>query len=340
MKNSISQKVAAVSQALRAKRRAPDFWAFLRSLENANKDNPRYGRAKRPGQENVRLSQEPHLHFPASDVASVEPNPRPRVDAAVSTYFFGLLGVNGPMPLEFTSYVLQRSQHQHDNTWRRFLDILHHRFHILFYRARVQNEQSVSHDRPNDDPIANIVRSLSGTAAGPANSPLPLAFAGGLGAATKTRWGLEDMLRRLFPYSIAVEDFSPGRYDIPHGCRAILGRPENSTLGVNLQIGRTYMSVTQRFTVRIGPVNFAGYQYFVQGMEGLSLLHKAIRMYLDRPLDYTVVFHLKTWSIPIARLGFDWERDDMDAAQLGYSAWIGSLDSDATTLAIDGRRIT
>ena len=66
------------------------------------------------------------------------------------TYFFGLLGVNGPMPLEFTDYVFQRSHNYYDQTWRRFLDIINHRFLTLFYRAWAENEQAVSFDRADD----------------------------------------------------------------------------------------------------------------------------------------------------------------------------------------------
>ncbi|MDR3201173.1 MAG: type VI secretion system baseplate subunit TssG, partial [Spirochaetales bacterium] len=118
---NIRNTVRKASVKLRNGIHAPDFWGFVRKLENANGDKPRLGHAKNPSEENVRFGQTPFLNFPPTDIAEIiEGGRRVGVDATIIVYFFGLLGVNGPMPLEFTNYIFRRSHNYFDNTWRRF----------------------------------------------------------------------------------------------------------------------------------------------------------------------------------------------------------------------------
>jgi type VI secretion system protein ImpH len=136
------------AQNLRSGISVPDFWGFVRKLEKSDPSRPRLGYAKHPSEEIIRFGQMPYLYFPPSDIAEIFEGKKTGVVALVFTYFLGLLGVNGPMPLEFTHYVYQRSYNHYDQTWRRFLDIIHHRMHVFYYRAFAQNEQSISFDRP------------------------------------------------------------------------------------------------------------------------------------------------------------------------------------------------
>jgi type VI secretion system protein ImpH len=338
---NLGKLIKSLSNHLRQGKYAPDFWGLVRLLENSKPDLPRLGHGKLPAEENIRFGQVPYLNFPSTDIAEIFEGKIPGVDATVITYFFGLLGVNGPMPLEFTHYVFQRSHNQYDHTWRRFLDIIHHRMLIFYYRAFAMHQQSICFDRPQEDPITNSIKSLAGLPLDmgydAAQSKITLAFAHHFGF-IKNRASLEDILRRLFGFKLEVNEFSPVVYDIPSDSYAVLGNPKTTSLGVNLQIGRTYYSVTQRFEICIGPIDFNAYQVFMSGLSGFELLVQTVKLYLTRPLDYHIEFKLLSSSIPGARLGFDWEQD-FDAAQLGYSCWIGRLQEEQVSLTIDASRI-
>jgi type VI secretion system protein ImpH len=139
------------------------------------------------------------------------------------------------------------------------LDIIHHRFLSLYYRAFATNQQAISSDRKNDDAISDIIKSLAGL---PTNQnslerhdKIVLNSAQHFSFRVKNRAGLEDMLRRMFDFNLSVRDFIPESYDISEGYRAILGR-QSSSLGVNFQIGRTYMSIIGKFEIHIGPLFF------------------------------------------------------------------------------------
>jgi type VI secretion system protein ImpH len=341
---NVRNSIRKASQRLRNGIGAPDFWGFVRKLENANTSKPRLGYGKNPGEENVRFGQAPYLNFPSTDIAEIiEGGRRASVDAVIIVYFFGLLGVNGPMPLEFTNYVFRRSHNYFDNTWRRFLDIIHHRFLSFYYRAYSANQQAISFDRKDEDPISDIIRSLTGLPPDRGfterRERIALNSAQHFSLLVKNRWGLEDLLRRTFKLESEVREFIPTSYDIPPENYAILGREQNSRLGVNLQIGRTCISITGKFEIRIGPLAFEDYLKFMSGRNGFALLREAVNLYLDRPLDYSVVFSVLCETIPLAQLGFDLEKARWDPPQLGYTCWIGNPDERVVTLTIAAARL-
>jgi type VI secretion system protein ImpH len=91
------QQVAAAPHAY-------DFYVLLRWLDARAGMPVRMGRAIHPGDEPLRIGQEPSLAFAPSTLASANPTSEgseggpPRV----SIYSFGLFGPNGPLPLHLT----------------------------------------------------------------------------------------------------------------------------------------------------------------------------------------------------------------------------------------------
>jgi type VI secretion system protein ImpH len=80
-----------------------DFYQTLRHLEALHPDRPRWGMARRPGEEPVRLGQDAELTFAPAPLSSfvTRAGKPPRLGVRL----FGLLGPNGPLPLHLTEYV-------------------------------------------------------------------------------------------------------------------------------------------------------------------------------------------------------------------------------------------
>ena len=301
----IGKLVKQASRRLRNGTGAPDFFELVRRIEHGRPDFPRLGKAARPTQENVRFGQTPYLHFPPTEIAEIRQG-NGNGEALIMTYFFGLLGVNGPMPLEFTDYVFQRSHNYYDQTWRRFLDIINHRFLTLFYRAWAENEQTVSFDRADDDKITDIIRALAGTPSDmfPSDRAFPYLtanYANHFGRSVKSRSSLEQILHNVLKSDVKVKDYVISSYDIPKGVRCRLGSRETSVLGKNIQLGRTYMSATREFEIEVGPVSFAESIKWMPGTRGFELINRIVTAYLDRPLDYTLTFIVIGKTVPEVR---------------------------------------
>jgi predicted component of type VI protein secretion system len=108
---------------------------------------------------------------------------------------------------------------------------------------------------------------------------------------------------------------------------------------LNLQIGRIYTSITEKFEIHIGPLSFEEYRSFIFERGGAHLLVEAVNLYLNRPLDYSMVFAVRWDTIPLAQLGFDLKHARWDAPQLGYTCWIGNPEEQLAALAITAARL-
>ena len=141
-----------------------DFYQTLRRLECFYADKPRWGEAQRPIDEPVRLGQDPDLTFAPAPLAWFGHEPgavKPRLQVRL----FGLFGPNGPLPIHVTEYARDRLRNAGDRTLSRFLDLFHHRFVALFYRAWAQAQPHVNRDRPDADRFGGYVGALVGAPA-------------------------------------------------------------------------------------------------------------------------------------------------------------------------------
>ncbi|MCA9068077.1 MAG: type VI secretion system baseplate subunit TssG, partial [Planctomycetaceae bacterium] len=146
------------------------FLQVLRRLENENAAYPRLGTSLHPADDPVRLRQTPGMEFAPANLTEFRPAELPRANDLdqhpttdeFSVRFLGLLGPNGPLPLHFTEYALERERHNEDSTFRAFLDVFHHRMLLLFYRAWASAQPTVQYDRPDEDHFAIALGSLLG----------------------------------------------------------------------------------------------------------------------------------------------------------------------------------
>ena len=112
-----------------------DFYQALRRIESAHPAAAaRSARRCGPGDEPVRVGQAAELDFAPAPLHARRTCARRRPPRLLQRVF-GLLGPNGPLPLHLTEYARERALHHGDATLQRFLDMLSHRFALLFYRA-------------------------------------------------------------------------------------------------------------------------------------------------------------------------------------------------------------
>lgn len=283
--------------------RGADFYETVREFDLAAPDLPRTGSADRASGELLRFTQRPSLSEWPETVTDLMQQDASAVLAEIR--FFGLCGVDGPMPLGFTEAVCQRTQNEQDPALQRFLDILNHRFIALLYRAFAENSESFSFDRSGDDLHRAALRSMSG--AGPEKAlPLPPYCAESLVQFSMMRTpgarGLEAALSELLGHSCSIRCNVFSRGLIPQELHCRLGGGESAVLGTSTQIGRFYFSSTGKFEIRMGPMDYSDGLAMLPGTVKYGRIIELVNLYLARPLDFDLVLILRKSSLAAAQL--------------------------------------
>jgi len=252
---------------LRLAERAPqyDYFQALRLLEAAHHSWPRLGEAQHPQDEFVRLEHRPSMAFTPSPTAEFEMGNDDR-PARLSSHCFGLTGPNGPLPLHLTEYVVERDQFHGDETFRRFLDLFHHRMLALFYRAWADAQPTVQHDRPESDRYRFYIGSLFGMGleSEQDRDALPdtwkLHFAGRFLTPTRNAEGLEAILQSVLGIAAEVVPFAGEWLAIPEECQLRLGQSRaNGCLGTSATLGSCVWDRQSHCRVVLGPMTFSSF---------------------------------------------------------------------------------
>jgi len=304
---------------LSALSRAPyryDFYQTLRRLECLYADQPRWGRGLRPLDEPIRLAQDPDLSFAPAPLASFDtrgsiPTLRVRL--------FGLFGPNGPLPIHLTEYARER-QRAGDHTFSRFVDIFHHRFLALFYRAWAQTQPHVNRDRPGDDRFAGYVASFIGMATPSmrARDSVPdLAryfHVRSLIRHVRNTEGLRHILEHFFRIPVRIEEFVGHWMALSPRERTFVG-VRNAALGAGAVAGSRVWDRQHKFRISLGPLTFRQYESFLPGGQPLRQLVDWVRTYLCYELEWDVRLLLKRNEVPALMLG--------RGPRLGWTTWVG-----------------
>jgi len=313
-----------------------DFYQTLRRLECFYADKPRWGTARSPVDEPVRLGQEADLAFAPAPLASLEfghDGAPPRLQVRL----FGLLGPNGPLPIHITEYVRHRVRHAGDSTLSRFLDLLHHRFIALFYRAWAQAQPHVNHDRADGDAFLTYIGSFIGLAPQPLRhrDSVPdlakLFHVSTLIRQVRDADGLAAIVHQFFRVPVRIEEFVGHWLVLAPGDRTRLGIGGGG-LGTGAVVGGRVWDHQSKFRIHLGPLTLEQYEAFLPG-PGRPLLQQLVdwvRFYLCFELDWDVRLHLKREQVPALKLGAQ--------GRLGWTTWLGTRTSatDAGDLHLDG----
>lgn len=312
------------------------FYEAMRWLDAAHPDRPRAGYAARPRDEPLRIGQKPSMSFAPSPLASFSRDPK-HPNWRLVTYFFGLLGPNGVFPLHLTEYAYERLYRNRDATITSFLDLFHHRFAELFYRAWADAQPTVQYDRPEDDRFSRYIGSLDGYGepslrhrdAMPDN--VKFHFAGHLSCPTRHPDGLRAIVSSFFSVPAEISEFVGRWLQLPESSLLRLGAdPSAGRLGDSALLGGRVWDRQQSFRIELGPLAWAEYQKLLPGGVSLRRLLAIVLNYLGFSLHWDVRLTLRKEEVPKMCLGRQ--------GQLGWTTWVISRqpDRDASDLILDG----
>ena len=314
-----------------------DFYQLLRRVASGHPLLPPLGEALRPRDEPVRVAQPAELDFPPAALHTLEP--RSGAPTRVLQRLFGLLGPNGVLPLHLTEYARERAMHHGDATLQRFLDMLTHRFALLFYRAWAEAQPTVSLDRPGNKAYFNRVGALVGIGLPTLQDrdALPdasrLHFAGRLARQTRDADGLLAWCRSEFDVPVAIEQWCGHWMTLAKDERSRLGRRGGALLGRTTVLGGSVWDVQHKFRIAIGPLRLEQYRRFLPGGTDLARLQALVRSWVGIEFEWDLKLILLREEVPSVRLGGR-------HTALGHASWIGRYrrSGHADDLCIDVER--
>lgn len=297
----------------------------MRFFEALSPDMPRLGESPSPRGEPVKLAQYISLAFAPSSVAkvSLSTSGKPRIEQ----YVYGLLGVNGPMPIHLTEYTRERILHHRDVTLSRFLDLFNNRLTLLFYRAWAQAQPVISLDRPDDSRFSKYLGTLFGASGESSKNKDALPdyakyfFAGRLSNQTRNAEGLSNWIRDYFRIQAQVLVYQAHWMTLPKSLRSRLGQRETSCLGQGAVLGASVWDVQHRFRIRLGPLNWQQFRGFLPSERGMARLTAMVRNYAGLELKWDVQICLTQKEVP--RLHLDQATREQQIGRLGRSSWLG-----------------
>lgn len=306
-----------------------DFFQAMRLIENQFPDKPRFGTARRPADEPIRLGQTADLSFAQSPLHAVVPataNSKPRIEVR----FFGLFGPNGPLPHHLTEYARQRQIHHGDGTFARFADMFHHRLLLLFYRAWAQAQPTVGLDRPGDDRFGAYVGSLIGigepTQVGRDAAPdhAKLHFSGIFANQVRNADGLASVLSGYLRRPARVEQFVGTWLELPKSERSRIAgsaarrKNPSAALGGGAVLGQMVWDRQHNFRVHVGPLDLEVFESLLPQGKALPAVKALVEQYIGLELAWDLKLRLKPDQVKPCRLG--------QHGRLGWTSWLGMKD--------------
>ena len=291
------------------------FAPLLRYLDANSPLTARIGYSVSPKQDCVRFGQTPLLHFHASAFTEV------RFGAVNSDYklknsYWGMFGINGPLPSHLTEYAIERNYRLKDKTLAEFLDVFHHRFISLFYRAWADAEPTVSHDRPEQDNFKRMISAFSGDVSVGQDSfnqdqNIHQQLSGLFSQKNRSSKVLRQLLSESLHLDVGIEEFQGRWCAIEPSEQTRLGQA-NATLGMDsIAGGRTYQR-SFNFSINIGPVDYGQYIGLLNNKQRIKNIIKLTQKAVGQEYEFSINILLKAYQTKPCRLG---------SAQLGINSW-------------------
>lgn len=279
------------------------------------------GTAATLDEERVRLRHDPQLAFRAGEVSRVRAVASPPGGGhpllEITTAFLGLSGAASPLPPYLLEEIAQEDEEAPQR--REFLDLLHHRFISLFYRARARGDWPNGYRSDQSDRWSQRVLALLGRDRGTRVEPWRvLRWAPLLAQRNVTPAAVEAALADVLAdevgaVGVTVEPFVGGWAAIDVDDENRLGRAR-SALGRDLVLGRRILDRGGKFRVVLGPLSREEAARVGKDGEILRKVDRALTELCPATLEREIVLWLAPDAAPHLELG---------AARLGRDSWLG-----------------
>jgi type VI secretion system protein ImpH len=223
----------------------------------------------------------------------------------------GLTGYNGILPEHYSELVLERLN-QKDNTLADFLDIFHSRIARLFYDTWEFAKYYIAFEKfkyeaVSQDPTLRFIKAASGQ---PQIEDLGLFYAGLLNFQSRPVAALKLILQDYFSLPVSISNYAPEWINLKYEDRA------RRFLGIDAVVGKRIWHIQNRFSIKIGPINYAEFIRLLPNGDMLRALRDLVRKFVGMEFDFSVLLILNGNVVPKCFLNCK------KSMRLGWNTWL------------------
>lgn len=298
------------------------FLALMREIAAKTPNSPEVGFASRCYEEIFRVGQKASLSFSPSEIDSISEKNN---QLKIKLNSLGMLGPNGPLPLHFTEILRERETGKRDETLSNFIDIFHHRFATLFYRAWSQSQSVVSLDRESNANFSNYVSRILGDEPTELKD-LPLPLHARLSAAphrvrhARNPDGLVATIQNYFKVPVQLHEYMPSWIELETHDKTCLGQlSDSSILGQGAIAGEKVYDKQSQFKLVLGPMPLTQYLQYTPNKskpsKHLLELIETVRSFIGFEYEWELQLLINRESAPQVKLD--------ETERLGWTTWMG-----------------
>lgn len=291
----------------------------------------------------LRFQNSTSLNFPASQLESLQPEPRTvPIDARslgealksaqlkyirITPAFMGFLGGSGTLPAHYTERISAHELYEKDSGPRAFLDTFSNRALALFYEAWRKYRLELKYQIDGKDGFLPLLLSLAGL--GNESLRRRLAdngdgvldesigyFASSMRQRPMSAVQIARVLSEYFNQRIKAEQFIGCWYDVPVEQQTMLGF-SNAVLGAGAMAGSRVWQRDLRLRLVVGPLDLDGYESFLPGGKAAKALKNMLTMFTGVSLEYEVQLVLRAADVRGARL-----EENRVGGRLGWDSFV------------------
>ncbi len=338
-----------------------DFFQAIWLLERSVGGGQSVGGRGPISAESLRFRPHVSMAFPPTDLRRIFKHDKQNGAPGylLEATFLGLYGVSTPLPLHYAIDVLRSVEPYNplaveaagenrpgaagpervdtgSAPVRDFLDIFHHRFLSLFYRAWTKYRYNVTFGMPDRDAVTDFLLWLIGLSPECQEETLGvnpigmIRYAGALTQRPRSAVMLEGILGDYWrDLPVSVDQFKGRWVPLSPSDTNVIGST-NCCLGMDLTVGAQVFDLSGAFNVSLGPVDWETYVTLLPDGESHNKTRSLVRLYCMDPLSFTLEIKLRAGDVPETRLG-----SDDGAGRLGFTSWVRTEDLPETSVVFD-----
>lgn len=301
-----------------------NFHQAVRILSSL-KPGHHFGEEHHPKEDPVRIRSHISYAVPSSDLHSLQVNHLPDYPPVLSVSFFGIAGIQGPLPQPYTELLSDRLR-QKDTAFLDFLDMFNHRLVGYWYRVEKKFIPGLDHISSEKTPIGRSILDLAGFGIPQLSERVHIHnrslmnYAPLFWQRQKSVAGLQKLLMGYFKCDVSIHEFYGAWRTPPEQDQSRIGVTLGPKGGRHNRLGQSHILGSKSWDnsaglrIRLRRLSWSTYLKHLPGGRGNDTFRDLVRLYagLNCILEMRATVNAK--EIPPSRLGLGFS--------LGQTSWI------------------